>query len=93
MRMGAVICITLILLGMATSTPINAQSGWSWQHPLPTGGDLWGIKLLNASTAVAVGDGGVILRTTDCGINWVKVSFGASFAFREIGRASCRERV
>lgn len=73
-----------IIVLILDSYECNAQSGWSWQRPLPTGGDLWGVQLINASTAVAVGDGGIILRTTDCGINWAQQSFGKFYAFRGI---------
>ena len=40
---------------------------------MPTAGDLNSIAILNASTAIAVGSGGNILRSTDSGQTWTKI--------------------
>ena len=53
-------------------------SGWSWQNPLPQGNPLRATAMLDAKTAVAVGDAGTILRTTDGGVTWKAVSSGAT---------------
>jgi len=69
--------------GGSTTTP----SGWFWQNPLPQGNYLWAVHFANATTGTtevlrgvsfadsttgtAVGDDGVILRTTDGGSSWM----------------------
>jgi photosystem II stability/assembly factor-like uncharacterized protein len=47
-----------------------AGGGWCWRSPLPQGNSLYGLAYASASTAVAVGDNGTILRTTDGGATW-----------------------
>jgi photosystem II stability/assembly factor-like uncharacterized protein len=48
-----------------------AQSGWIVQVPEGKGYTLNGVSALDAQTAIAVGDYGTILRTTDGGANWI----------------------
>lgn len=50
---------------------------WQWINPLPQGNLLNGIWAFNANTAVAVGDLGTILRTTNGGSTW-NVEFNAA---------------
>ena len=45
-------------------------SSWQWLNPLPQGNDLDGIHMFDANTAIAIGDGGTIIRTTNGGNNW-----------------------
>ena len=60
---------TIAIAGIAT-TIARADTGWSWQNPLPTGSSLSAAALLDANTATVVGSGGAILRTTDAGATW-----------------------
>ena len=43
---------------------------WQWQNPLPQGNSLTDIKILDESTAIAVGSVGTVLRTIDGGTSW-----------------------
>ncbi|MBS1493217.1 MAG: T9SS type A sorting domain-containing protein [Bacteroidetes bacterium] len=53
-----------------SSQPAFSQSGWYWQHPLPQGNNLNSVKFIDNSTLIAVGDQGVIIRSTDKGVTW-----------------------
>ncbi len=48
----------------------SAQSGWFWQNPLPQGNNLHAVATPDLNTAIAVGDLGAIVRTSDGGANW-----------------------
>ena len=45
-------------------------SGWSWKNPQPEGNVLTDVKFLSPSVAVAVGELGLVMRTTDAGGHW-----------------------
>src|SRR3989442_15077469 len=65
----------LLLAGLRS----EAEPGWVVQRPLPQGRDLISVKMLDANTIVAVGGGGVVLRSTDSGNSWtVSRPFGSS---------------
>lgn len=46
------------------------QSAWEWVNPKPQGFDLNDVAFLNSTTAIAVGDQGLVMKTTDGGISW-----------------------
>lgn len=56
---------------------INAQTGW-FTLSTGTSASLNGVDFLTTDYIVVVGDGGIILKTTDGGINWVSVTSGTS---------------
>ena len=45
--------------------------GWEWQNPLPQGNTLRDVQLFSANTAIAVGDAGTVMKTTDGGESWL----------------------
>lgn len=45
-------------------------NGWQWQYPKPQGNTLRDIFIFNKSTAIAVGDFGTVIKTTDGGNSW-----------------------
>jgi photosystem II stability/assembly factor-like uncharacterized protein len=47
-----------------------AQNDWQWQYPKPQGNTLNDIFIFDKNTAVAVGDIGTVIKTTDGGMNW-----------------------
>lgn len=47
-----------------------AQDGWFWQYPKPQGNTLHDIFIFDQNTAIAVGDLGTVIKTTDGGNNW-----------------------
>ena len=51
-------------------TPNNLPPHWYWQNPLPQGFDLLDLHVFNDSTALAVGNGGTVVKTTDYGRSW-----------------------
>ncbi len=44
-----------------------AQDGWFWQYPKPQGNTLHDIFIFDQNTAIAVGDLGTVIKTTDGG--------------------------
>jgi photosystem II stability/assembly factor-like uncharacterized protein len=56
-----------------TNIGCNAPDGfscWQWLNPLPQGNTLNDIWAFDSLTAIAVGDVGTIIKTTNGGINW-----------------------
>ena len=53
---------------------VSAQSldgnGWRWQYPKPQGNALNDIYIFDQETAIAVGDFGTVIKTTDGGTSW-----------------------
>ena len=48
----------------------NAGPDWYWQNPIPQGYNLYDIHVFDMNHAVAVGENGVIITTSDCGCFW-----------------------
>ncbi|MBL0175885.1 MAG: hypothetical protein IPP94_11575 [Ignavibacteria bacterium] len=61
----------VVLVQMIWGQELAAQGDWHWQHPLPQGNSLNDVAFATSDTAVAVGDFGTMLRTTDGGTTWV----------------------
>lgn len=55
----------------AEATAQNTNSnGWRWQYPKPQGNTLRDIFVFDQNTAIAVGDLGTVIKTTDGGASW-----------------------
>lgn len=52
----------------------QTNTGWNWQNPIPTGNNLFAIKFINSNTGIAVGECGTVIRTTDGGSTWNKLT-------------------
>lgn len=50
--------------------PLFAQGDWHWLNPLPQGNDLNGVSFVDDNLGLAVGNAGMILKTTDGGQSW-----------------------
>ncbi len=61
--------ILLFSVSQAFSQTANT-GGWQWQYPKPQGNTLRDIYVFNKDTAVAVGDLGTVIKTTDGGTSW-----------------------
>src|SRR5258708_10896088 len=57
---------------------VAADSGWTFQNAQPTGNALRAVAALDVKTMIAVGEQGSILRTTDTGVTWKRISSGTS---------------
>ncbi|MCP5524923.1 MAG: hypothetical protein H7A46_25640 [Verrucomicrobiales bacterium] len=58
--------------------PLLAESsGWSWLNPLPQGNDLNDLHVIDASTIVAVGPVGTVIKTADGGATWSLLDSGS----------------
>ena len=67
----------LFLILFSSGNTINAQNcTWKWQNPLPQGNTLNSIRFINNNTGWAVGNTGTILKTTDAGTSWLRISSG-----------------
>ncbi|MCU0642825.1 MAG: YCF48-related protein [bacterium] len=62
----------VIFLAMSLLVSIMAmgQENWHWQNPIPQGNQLYDIWLFNDQAAVAVGEVGTIIKTTNGGSSW-----------------------
>jgi photosystem II stability/assembly factor-like uncharacterized protein len=60
---------SVVIFALA-ALPASAQVAWHWQNPLPQGNSLNDIAVVNGPAAIAVGDCGTMLRTTDAGLTW-----------------------
>src|ERR1051326_4896056 len=67
----------VLVTGLGLSQ-VAADSGWTFQNPQPTGNALRAVAALDVRTIIAVGDQGSILRTTDTGVTWKRISSGTS---------------
>lgn len=64
--MKTIRALFLILFFTYTAT----GQDWKWINPSPVGNQLNSVKYIDASTALAVGNKGTILKTTNDGQNW-----------------------
>jgi len=64
------ILLLIVLLTLPLSVVRTQQTSWQWVNPLPQGNLLNAVYTISAETAVAVGEVGTILRTTDGGVTW-----------------------
>ena len=58
--------------------PAAGQAGWTWRNRMPQGNPLNAVFFVDAQRGVAVGDQGVIIRTSDGGVTW-NVEDGRSY--------------
>jgi hypothetical protein len=68
-----------ILLTAMASLPVvvtSADSGWFWQNP--QGNTLYSVTVVDAHIALAVGQAGTILKTTDGGVTRTPQSSGTA---------------
>jgi predicted CXXCH cytochrome family protein len=66
----AVLLGTPLFASALLSTAPGGQGEWYWQNPLPQGNSLYGATAVGQSRVWAVGDSGVVLRSTDGGAAW-----------------------
>ncbi|MCC6866266.1 MAG: T9SS type A sorting domain-containing protein [Ignavibacteria bacterium] len=64
--------IIFIFCLFASQSFLLAQSGW-FQQSSSTNKSLKSVSFLNDNTGFAAGSGGVILKTTNSGINWINI--------------------
>lgn len=63
----------------------RSEGGQEWEKiNVPTNEDLVDVTLLDATTAVAIGNEGTILKTIDKGLNWDKISTSFTMDFSGI---------
>ncbi|MBK8551197.1 MAG: T9SS type A sorting domain-containing protein [Ignavibacteria bacterium] len=63
----------IIFIIFLTSISFNnsySQSGWFWQNPLPQGNTLNDNYFINEHTGFLIGNKGIVLKTTNSGVNW-----------------------
>ncbi len=59
-----------ILLAILLTSNLCAFCQWSWVNPLPQGNTIHDVKFIGSNSAIAVGECGTILKTTDGGNTW-----------------------
>jgi len=60
----------LLLTLLVFSSPVKAESSWSWQHPYPTGSHINAVQFIDNSNGWIVTDWGEVFGTDDGGIIW-----------------------
>ena len=83
MMVAAAVSLTLAL-GTATAAQSNSRQSWVWKHPHPQGNELYAVEVVDESTAIAVGDGGMVIRTTDGALTWSASWTGATQPLRAV---------
>ncbi len=63
-------CLLLFVIIFLSFARASSQEGWFWQYPKPQGNNLNDIYIFNNESAIAVGDLGTVIKTTDGGIHW-----------------------
>ena len=63
----------IILITIFTISNSYSQSGWIQQNSGITT-NLNSVKFVNSHTGICVGNSGIILRTTNGGVNWIQQS-------------------
>src|SRR5262249_32606644 len=76
------LALMVAITALAAGSPVFATTGYhfSWAHPRPQGTSLGGAAFANDLAGYAVGDRGVVAKTTDGGVSWVLVSHFPQFA-------------
>jgi photosystem II stability/assembly factor-like uncharacterized protein len=70
----------MILVMVLCSTIVGfSQNGWFWQNPYPHGAHLNKVQFISSSTGWAVGNDGLVLKTTDGGASWQENFTGSVF--------------
>ncbi len=62
--------IILLFLILCQTPNIYSQSTWFQINPYPQARSLNAVKFIDQNTGIACGDSGVIIRTTNGGLNW-----------------------
>lgn len=68
-----VVLFSIVLCVGIPDSRADLSEDWFWQNPLPQGQGLNGVVFVDAATGTAVGDGGMILHTTNgnhCHVVW-----------------------
>jgi photosystem II stability/assembly factor-like uncharacterized protein len=56
----------------------GSSQNWTWQNPLPQGNNLNGVCFPDTNTGYSVGADGMILKTTNGGLNWALQNSGTT---------------
>src|SRR5580765_6790898 len=74
-EIGTLRALAFILMAALSAHPAAATDyGFSWAHPRPQGNALGGAAFESDLIGYAVGDRGVVVKTTDGGVSWTLVS-------------------
>lgn len=69
--------ITFLLILFFLSMSIYSQSGgWQWSNPKPQGGYVQNMKMIDANNWYIMCEYGVMIKTTNAGVNWTGFSIG-----------------
>ena len=70
----------VLAVGLGTQSVLAATNTGTWerQSPMPTGEGLNSVDMVSSTEGWAVGEGGVILHTTDGGVTWTQQNSGTT---------------
>lgn len=64
--------------------PIDEPDGWFLQNPFPTADDLYDVAIIDDNTIVAIGPGGLIMKTDDGGDTWTYPQSGTTEGLNDV---------
>jgi photosystem II stability/assembly factor-like uncharacterized protein len=70
MKARIYLLISLFFFFEKVSAQTSGNEGWFWQYPKPQGNTLNDIFIFDVNTAIAVGDLGTVIKTTNGGKSW-----------------------
>jgi photosystem II stability/assembly factor-like uncharacterized protein len=76
--------LLVILISITVTNLCFSQSGWFWQNPLPQGNTLYDVELIGNGIAIACGETGTILRTTDNGNSWNIIKNDSGVVYKSV---------
>lgn len=62
--------IVTVALCLVTAAGFSQEPSWEWQNPKPQGSELNDVVMLSPTTYLMIGDGGLVVKTTDDGVSW-----------------------
>ncbi len=87
MRLYRFLILFSVILTFSNIGNIFSQSGWV-QQTSNINKTLYSVKFINSSTGICVGENGIILRTTNGGVNWIQQSTGFQNNLRSLAVTS-----
>jgi len=80
--MKKIIFIAISILTISNNS--FSQGDWYWIHPNPQGQDLFDCQFINPQVGFACGDGGIVMKTTNGGMNWKVFNTGTNNEFLSV---------
>ncbi len=74
----------ILVIGILLIIKTQIYSQWVWQNPYPTGNDLTDLKFFNSELGWIVGTNGIVIKTTNSGVNWFTLNVNPKYDFSSV---------